>query len=483
MATTAASTLPSLDVKGIGNNVTAKDSANVMIRTNFGQSRDGPRAGSPLEQDRVFLTQQGGKLLEGSKLAAAFDTFASKSASNDNPVRKLARAEVAKDMQSTLLIRRRKELKEVQVQLERKRVEFKKRMDECAEKHDELKAKQRLLRERVQKFEKFLRENDAKRQRALAKALTERKLKEQKEQELAQLHEQLKSAISRSEKIKKLLSTLYQPNERYLTAVIASLPTDYLDVQEPQINDILQRYSTLSETNRDLQQTLQVRLDEIERESNHLNDLLKQKNDRILVYNSQLGALQKRLDRAKAESARVEALVAQTLSSGKERMRTLSETKLAINNIYRIGLVRNSNLSVPTNAPPVVLLPDSSAFSEKLAVIQDRVLDMTQIATKAEQFVREDREKGRFRFRETAPAIAGANGGGGLRVVDFAPQATMGGGHELLSGPPSGGALASGGSSMMRSKSNGVALLSAGGVGGGGGAMSRKHSMVAAFGM
>jgi K+/H+ antiporter YhaU regulatory subunit KhtT len=85
-----------------------------------------------------------------------------------------------KDLQSTLLIRRKKELKGVQTLLEKKRAEFSKRMEECKEKQEELKTKQRQLRERVQKFEKFLRENDAKRQRALAKALSERKLREQK---------------------------------------------------------------------------------------------------------------------------------------------------------------------------------------------------------------------------------------------------------------------------------------------------------------
>jgi hypothetical protein len=53
-------------------------------------------------------------------------------------------------------------------------------MEECKEKQDELKAKQKQIKERVTKFEKFLKENDAKRIRANAKAISERKLRESK---------------------------------------------------------------------------------------------------------------------------------------------------------------------------------------------------------------------------------------------------------------------------------------------------------------
>ncbi|KAI9223937.1 hypothetical protein BC828DRAFT_374708 [Blastocladiella britannica] len=375
-------------------------------------------------------------------------------------MRKLARMEVTKDLQSTLLLRRRKELKDVQAQLERKRLEFKKRMDECAEKHDELRSKQRALRENVQKLEKFLRDNDAKRQRALAKALTERKMRELKELELVGLHDQLRQEASKSGRIKRAIEQ-HLPFERYLLAVIASLPIDYLDVQDPHINDVVQRHTTLAETNHDLQGTLQSRLDEIERESNRLNDLLKLKNNRILVYNSQLGALQKRLDRGKAESARVEAMVAQTLSSGKARMRILSETKLAINNIYRISQTRVNGSGVsaiqasttgagPSPAqsgtgagnapggPGQPLLGDGGAFHEKLAAIMDRVLDMTQVVEKADQFIRDEREKQRLRFKD--PMMGGGNVVASslavsaaatvppsVRVVDFAQAGSTGG--------------------------------------------------------
>ncbi|KNE68111.1 hypothetical protein AMAG_13282 [Allomyces macrogynus ATCC 38327] len=395
----------------------------------------GPGASEDLLADMdasgVFLTQHGGALLEFS-----VNSFLGPGTASRTGV-------PATDLQSTLLIRRRKELKHVQSLLEKKRAEFSKRMDECREKHEELKAKQKQLRDRVQKFEKFLRENDAKRQRALAKALSERKSREQKEQELFLLQDQLRQEQAKSERVKHMIS-MHRPHEQYLQWVISSLPSDYLDVQEPHINDVLTRYHTLSETNHDLQETLQQRLDEIEAETNRLNDLIKQKNDRILVYNSQLGALQKRLDKAKAESARVENMVAESVLSGKARMRNLSETKLAINNIYsRLG----------TRQGQTVLSDASSQFAEKLAAIQDRVLDLAQIAAKAEQFMREDKDRQRTRFAQQGP---------GVRIVEYSDPPGAGGRVSRVTTPASSPAEG-GGFARGASRKQSVAASVAGG--------------------
>ena len=47
-------------------------------------------------------------------------------------------------------------MNQIQSLLEKKRLEFSKRIKECRERQDELKQKQKLIRDRVIKFEKFL---------------------------------------------------------------------------------------------------------------------------------------------------------------------------------------------------------------------------------------------------------------------------------------------------------------------------------------
>lgn len=99
-------------------------------------------------------------------------------------------------------------------------------------------SQQKQIRDRVFKFEKFLKENDAKRQRANLKAQTEKKIKEQKEQELGALQKGLENENLKSKNILKMISEYwfktekYQIYERYLQSAVDILPADYLDVNE-----------------------------------------------------------------------------------------------------------------------------------------------------------------------------------------------------------------------------------------------------------
>ncbi|KAJ3216107.1 hypothetical protein HDU67_009908 [Dinochytrium kinnereticum] len=242
----------------------------------------------------------------------------------------------------------------VQAGLEKKRIEFAKRMEECREKQEELRAKQKQIRDRVTKFEKFLKENDAKRQRANLKAQSEKRLREQKEQELALLFHTLGEEHVKSENTLRLIKS-YQIYEKYLQSVVDILPPDYLDVNEPHINDILMRYKTLVETNEDLIQMLQSSQDTIEREATALTELIKEKNDLILVYNSKLGIQQKRLDKLKLESAYTEQKLEERDNTGKERMRLLGETKLAIHNIFERIMNHTRSTTLPPTKPAFLL--------------------------------------------------------------------------------------------------------------------------------
>jgi peptidoglycan hydrolase CwlO-like protein len=106
----------------------------------------------------------------------------------------------------------------------------------------------------------------------------------------------------------------------YLQSIVDALPPDYLDVHEPQINDIIMRYNTLNETNQDLLSVVQSNQDEIEKSHQTLQGLIKDKNNLILVYNSKLGAKQKSLDKLKQESAYIEESLEERDNTGKERV-------------------------------------------------------------------------------------------------------------------------------------------------------------------
>ncbi|KAJ3337611.1 hypothetical protein HDU91_001425, partial [Kappamyces sp. JEL0680] len=177
---------------------------------------------------------------------------------------------------------------------------------------------QKQIKERVTKFEKFLKENDAKRIRANAKTLSERRLREQKEMECAALQKQLEVEMGKLARIIKHIKQ-HEGYERYLQSIVDILPPDYLDVHEPQINDIIMRYKTLTETNQDLFEEAQRNNDEIEKSQARLLGLVKEKNDMIMVDNSKLGSKQKLLDKLKQQNLNAEEEVEKKNNAGRER--------------------------------------------------------------------------------------------------------------------------------------------------------------------
>ncbi len=82
-------------------------------------------------------------------------------------------------------------MREVDDSLELMKKDYKKRMDDCEERRVLFESKQAKMREQVLKFEKFIQENDAKRQRAETKARQEKKLFEDKIKELNSLADRI----------------------------------------------------------------------------------------------------------------------------------------------------------------------------------------------------------------------------------------------------------------------------------------------------
>ncbi|KAG5185447.1 hypothetical protein JKP88DRAFT_254967 [Tribonema minus] len=120
------------------------------------------------------------------------------------------------------------------------------RMERCDLRQREFEAKQLEMKEQVQRFEKFIQENDAKRARAEAKAKQERRALEQREAELKRLSEELSSALSEEAALKdrRLRLRRYQA---YLGAAVAASEQGF-----DEIGDLLNRFGTLRGANTDL---------------------------------------------------------------------------------------------------------------------------------------------------------------------------------------------------------------------------------------
>ena len=142
-------------------------------------------------------------------------------------------------------------MREVDETLEVMKKDYKRRIDQCEEKRVQFETKQAKMREQVLKFEKFIQENDNKKQRAELKAKQERKAHEDKSKEFSQLAEELELLQKQQ---KELEADLVKRKcyKDYLERVVEEADHGY-----EEMSDILNRYKTLNESNDDLMKNVQ----------------------------------------------------------------------------------------------------------------------------------------------------------------------------------------------------------------------------------
>ncbi len=114
-----------------------------------------------------------------------------------------------------------------------------------------LRKKDLELQDSLIKFNKFLQENESKRNRAEKRAMEKTRQRKAKEQQIILLNKQFeekkKECAEYEDKVRK-----HKKYEQYLDSVHLLVPEDY-----PEITDLLNRYNTLHDTHTYLTQTQQ----------------------------------------------------------------------------------------------------------------------------------------------------------------------------------------------------------------------------------
>ena len=85
---------------------------------------------------------------------------------------------------ATRLLQKQREMHMVEEDLQRQKLEFQERMEVLGQRKEALRNKEQALADQLLRFDKFLKENDARRNRALKKTCDERELCLQKDEEL-----------------------------------------------------------------------------------------------------------------------------------------------------------------------------------------------------------------------------------------------------------------------------------------------------------
>jgi len=251
---------------------------------------------------------------------------------------------------------------QVQQQLDRKKEEFRARMQRCQEKEVDLAARQEDIKEQVRKFDKFLKDNDAKRVRADRKVQEEKKAAEQKEREKQELMDILHREDDKRQQL-KLEVEAKSKFQRFLDSVCEDPSmSEYFEG----IENITLRYETLAAAHADLSERVNVGQNECESENSTLLGYIKQRTNDLLVFNSEIATKQTDLDQLRFEMLDRESALSGQFQSSKEGTRQLGEIKMAIENIYgRCVKVRRSGQH-----------QDHQTF---LDAIMERVVDLQSI--------------------------------------------------------------------------------------------------------
>jgi hypothetical protein len=269
-----------------------------------------------------------------------------------------------------LPVQARRALDEVGELLRQKQLEYKERMRVCDDREATLTARQEQTRESVTKFAKFMKENDAKRARALKRAADEAKLRAEKDLEVEQTALDYERTQLKFQKMQGALDS-WLKFQRFLEKVV-DMSDDFAE-----IDNVIAWHDTLSGTNRDLQLGVTERMEGIERTRALLADTVKTMQNDILVKSSMLAGLREQLERERQASMVREMSQLLKESDLKDKIRVLGEATMAINNLWRRCRYKQQSSPKASDLPSNVI--------SSLRGVQNKFIEIRDVALEAKR--------------------------------------------------------------------------------------------------
>jgi len=253
---------------------------------------------------------------------------------------------------ATRLLEKRRQMFEVQEALNSQKEEFSRREDAFRRREDGLRRKDLELQDSLIKFNKFLQENESKRNRALKRATEERKQRELKELEIEKLEAQFKSKLKEESILKEELEKNLKYQD-YLDNVVQTMSKYF-----PEIPDILNRYKTLRDANTYL---IEKHHQDEGSNDNTQRDFLsykKFKENQILNDSNAIAEMQVYLEQGKSKANRVQDEVDKLNMDASEKGLELGQILASVSNILERA---DQSFRIRHNKPPVERSADKMA--------------------------------------------------------------------------------------------------------------------------
>ncbi|XP_074854840.1 uncharacterized protein CCDC197 [Carettochelys insculpta] len=215
----------------------------------------------------------------------------------------------ANSLQKTLILKKEVEVDCVTAELVAKRREFEVRMEAVAKRRAQFAKKQQESRNQALKFEKFLKEGEVKRRRALEKYQAEVKLNEIKQREIDKLVAELEKLKVRQQKLQKKAAK-HKVYEDFLLQTIDRLPDEGLGCgADSVIGAVIRRHETLLATNQTLIKNLIALSDDYENSQHDLETLQREHETTKLMLIRELSELQMKCSRIQEKNKQLDVSI------------------------------------------------------------------------------------------------------------------------------------------------------------------------------
>ena len=230
---------------------------------------------------------------------------------------------------ATRLLEKRRQMFEVQEALDAQKEEFARREEAFRRREEGLRQKDLELQESLIKFNKFLQENESKRNRADKRAQEESRVRRQKEEEIIKLKAGLKTMVGEG----KILGEQLAKNQKY-QIFLERMQMRYSE-EYPEIMDLLKRHQTLTGANNDLisRQREHEQINEEERAK--FASFTKQGKTNMLNYNNQIASLQKSLEMSTAGAAEAAGSLEESIRKASAETLEVGQVLMAVKNLLQ----------------------------------------------------------------------------------------------------------------------------------------------------
>eukprot|EP00745_Piridium_sociabile_P042470 TRINITY_DN85731_c0_g1_i1.p1 TRINITY_DN85731_c0_g1~~TRINITY_DN85731_c0_g1_i1.p1 ORF type:complete len:385 (-),score=73.77 TRINITY_DN85731_c0_g1_i1:231-1385(-) len=225
------------------------------------------------------------------------------------------------------LLEKRREMYEIHEALQQQKDKFKEKQKDFADKEEQLKAKDDKLQAQLQKFHKFLQDNEAKRRRAETRAAEERAQIKLKNEELKTLQRQHDAASKTCQELEEEVRK-HMGHEKFLDSVKLE------DFHFTEFADLLARHGVLEKTNEDLLKEQADLLSQSEAVQIEFQNYRKEASHQILTYNNRVATLQRDVEHYEKFHAQLQQSAESETKEDSDLNLEISYVVAAIDNLY-----------------------------------------------------------------------------------------------------------------------------------------------------